>query len=92
MQSREYKIVIATIVRKVFKKKYPKLDKNDIKNMSAEIARAIHARMYGANVDSVASPIWRSEGDQYPNVDAIELLKEESFDEKNHICNGYVAK
>lgn len=99
MKSIEYRSIIAQIVRNSLKKEYPtlKLKMIDSKEgLCYKIARAIHARMYGANVDGVDSPIWRDvgisetnpngSGNKYasppnlPNVDASELLKQE--DEK----------
>lgn len=82
MLSKDYRVLISRIVRVVMKQNFPQLAKKENKNAmdmaSADVARAIHARMYGANVDGVASPIWRSDGDQYPRVDATELLKDET--------------
>jgi hypothetical protein len=86
MLSSEYRILIARIVRVAMKREFPYLAKAENKNkimvVSALIARNIHARMYGANVDGVASPIWRNDGDQYPRVDASEMLKEDKLNEK----------
>lgn len=48
-----------------------------IQACARQIAVNVHARMYGANVDSVASPIWSTANESKPNVDATELLKDE---------------
>ena len=48
----------------------------ELKLLSAEIARTVHARMYGANVDGVDSPIWNN-GEKTPLIEASELLKGE---------------
>lgn len=93
MKSVEYRAIIARIVRNSLRQEYPTLklkNLDDRNGISHKIARAIHARMYGANVDGVDSPIWRdvgqsatnpnSSGDKYsappnlPKVDASELL------------------
>ena len=80
MNSQEYRGLISRIVRVTMKKHFPLLAKNGSKivleSAAKEVAVNIHARMYGANVDGVASPIWRSDGDQYPRVDASEMLKD----------------
>ena len=80
MDSREYRNLIARIIRVTMKKYFVQLGKNGSKQFlisaSKEAAINIHARMYGANVDGVASPIWRGDGDQYPRVDASEMLKD----------------
>lgn len=93
MKSVEYRSIIGAIVRNSIKKRFPGLRQKELSEVSVVIARAIHARMYGANVDGVDSPIWRDvcvsetnpngSGDKYaappnlPNVDASELLKQE---------------
>lgn len=41
------------------KRKFPGLKKSQLDELALEAARAVHARMYGANVDGVESPIWR---------------------------------
>jgi hypothetical protein len=84
MTSKEYRAIIAVIIRNSLRKAYPnlvvamgirhgmKINQHDVCN---KISRAIHARMYGANVDGVDSPIWHDPNDVLPNVDASELLK-----------------
>ena len=59
MLSREYRALISKIVRNGIKKEFPGLKKANLDKVSQEIARAIHARFYGADVDGVGSPIWR---------------------------------
>ena len=76
MNSKAYRVIISAISYRLIRKQFPGLDKTRLRAVSVEIARNIHARMYGANVDGVASPIWRSDGDQYPRVDASEMLKD----------------
>lgn len=48
-----------------------------IQECARQVAINVHARMYGANVDGVASPIWSTANETKPNVDATELLKDE---------------
>lgn len=84
MISREYRDIISRIAWNVIRRQFPGLKKEELKIAAREIAINIHARMYGANVDGVDSPIWRERqcGDKamkpapnQPNVDASELLK-----------------
>lgn len=93
MKSVEYRQIISTITRNVIKKRFPGLKKEALTAACTEIAKGVHARMYGANVDGVDSPIWRNCGQSetnpngsrnrfdappnLPNVDASELLKVE---------------
>lgn len=88
MKSVEYRSVIAKIVVNSIKKEFPGLKKCELQKASINIARAIHARMYGANVDGVDSPIWRDvvQGANNPNpppnlpdVEASEILKQEEI-------------
>ncbi len=88
MKSVEYRAIIAKIVHNVLKKHYPGLKRvkcNQVDTACWEIAKVVHARMYGANVDGVDSPIWRdmpcydkqlSAPPNLPNVDASQLLRE----------------
>lgn len=77
MQSEQYRLIISRIVRVLVKEHFPELRRNgnELKLFSAQVARTVHARMYGANVDGVDSPIWNS-GKKPPLVEASELLKE----------------
>jgi hypothetical protein len=77
MKSAEYRKSIRIISTKLIKQHFPGLKLLALQNCAIEIAKNVHARMYGANVDGVASPIWRNENDAEPNVDASELLKQE---------------
>lgn len=83
MDSEEYRSIIARIVRNSLKKEYPQLKLKSIDSREGicyAIARAIHARMYGANVDGVDSPIWHNTMNHdrpEPKIDASELLKED---------------
>lgn len=72
MKSQEYKEIISKISFNLLKKTCPDLDKKIMTEVSHQIAVNVHARMYGANVDGVESPIW---GESNPTVDAKELLK-----------------
>lgn len=87
MQSTEYRKIIRTIVKNSLHKYYPglklktslKAGENAGPDIASYIATAIHARMYGANVDGVDSPIWRDlekahDKPSKPNVEASELL------------------
>lgn len=77
MKSTEYRSIIATIIKNISKRNFPGLKEKQLKEMASEAAKAIHARMYGANVDNVDSPIWRDYHGEHnhPNVEASELLK-----------------
>lgn len=63
-------------------KKFPQIKKSILLEASAEIARSVHARLYGADVDGVGSPIWRDHESTadcnrgQPNKTAEELLNE----------------
>lgn len=75
MKSSEYREIIRKIVKAALKKTVPSLNNGKLKETADLIARNVHARMYGANVDNVDSPLWRASGEyQKPNVDAVELL------------------
>lgn len=76
MTSKAYRILVARIIRNIIKKEFPGIKQQPLIMASAMAATSIHARMYGANVDNVASPIWRGEGDRLPEIDAEQLLKE----------------
>lgn len=65
------------------KRKFPGLNKIQLGELAVEASRAIHARMYGANVDGVETPIWRDHpfkdtnfSDAQPTKTALELLNE----------------
>lgn len=83
MKSQDYRSIVSKIVKAIIRKKAPGLKKNVIDEISAEAAKNVHARMYGADVDGVASPIWRDHdrfkaeiGDMQPIKTAQELLDE----------------
>lgn len=85
MQSREYRAIIRTIVKNSLRKNVKGLKRNIAEAVAVEIALNVHARMYGASVDNVASPIWRDhpnyghdEGftDTQPTITAQEILNE----------------
>lgn len=74
MQSKEYRLTISKMIRNSLKKRYPSLQNKILTEVSIEIARAIHARFYGADVDGVASPIWRDDIG-YPDLQAMQPTK-----------------
>lgn len=75
MESAKYRQIIRGMTARVIKKHFPNLkSENIVQKCAKEVAANIHARMYGANVDGVASPIWNTINDTKPNVDAIILL------------------
>jgi hypothetical protein len=76
MKSWEYREIIRVIVKKALKKRYPELKIKPLNCVANTIAIAIHARMYGANVDGVESPLWRQDE---PPIEAKELLNEENI-------------
>jgi hypothetical protein len=71
MKSWEYRDIIRVITKKAFKKRFPGLKEKQLNEVANTIAIAVHARMYGANVDGVESPLWRQEE---PPVEAKDLL------------------
>lgn len=73
LKSDEYRRIVKTIVKAVIKKGATHIRAQDADIMATMVARNIHARMYGANVDGVNSPLWRC--DCEPDIDATELLK-----------------
>lgn len=77
MKSSEYRTIVATIIKNIAKKRLPGIKQEHIKEIAIEASRAIHARMYGANVDGVDSPIWREYHGEHnlPTVEASELIK-----------------
>ena len=77
MISREYRLIIARITFNLMKREFPGLDKTKLRMLASEVAKNVHARMYGANVDNVDSPIWQDKNHckPCPQVDATELLK-----------------
>lgn len=83
MQSDEYKGILKTIILNLMKRKFPGLNKSQLSELAIEASRAIHARMYGANVDGVETPIWRDHpfkdtnfSNAQPNKTAQDLLNE----------------
>lgn len=81
MKSIEYRSIIKTIILNLMKRKFPGLKKSQLDDLAYEVAKAVHARMYGTNVDGVESPIWRDHpfhsDDNFvqPTKTAQELLK-----------------
>lgn len=83
MKSYEYRAIIRTIIRNTIRKHFPGLKRKNLDAAVSEVAIAIHARMYGASVDNVASPIWRDHpsyiedfSDTKPTKTAQEILNE----------------
>lgn len=83
MKSSEYRMIIRTISRNIIRKNFPGLKRKTLDDTVSEIAIAIHARLYGASVDNVASPIWRDHpsyieefSDVKPTKTAQEILNE----------------
>ena len=84
MHSTDYRRFIRTMIRNAIRKKFPGLKKQaQINEVATEVAVAIHARFYGANVDGVESPIWRDDTrhpewykDKQPTIDAKDMLKD----------------
>ena len=74
MTSKQYREIIRGISVAVMRRNFPTLNKTCANEAAREIAKNIHARMYGANVEGVDSPLWRNE-DKNPKIDATELLK-----------------
>ncbi len=91
MNSRDYRVIIKRISLNLLKKRFPGLDKKLICEVATDIARNVHARMYGANVDGVDSPIWADQNHIPPKplVNAAQLLKE-SENEKV-LCHCRIA-
>lgn len=66
------------------RKKFPGLKpQSQLDALATEAARVIHARMYGANVDGVETPIWRDHpfkdtdfSDAQPTKTATDLLND----------------
>lgn len=71
MQSSEYRTIIRRIAKRAIKNRFPGLRQKEIDEAAAVIAVNIHARLYGANVDGVESPLWRIEE---PQIEAKELV------------------
>lgn len=72
MKSEEYRDAIRRIVKNAIRKQFPGLKQTETNTLARYIARNIHARFYGANVDGVESPLWR---EVEPDVEATEILK-----------------
>lgn len=83
MDSREYRRDISRMIRNGIRKQFPGLKNKVLEIASVEIARSIHAKFYGADVDGVGSPIWRDDprvpecNRGQPTKIANELLNEE---------------
>lgn len=77
MKSEEYRKLISNIAKSAIKRRFPGLGKKEIDEAAKTIAVNIHARMYGANVDGVESPLWRDHYPDYqPTKPAQQILEE----------------
>lgn len=83
MNSHDYRHVIRVIIKNSIKKKVPGLKKQILEEVASEIAINVHARLYGAHVEGVASPLWREDyeflkdfPDVLPKKTAQEILDE----------------
>lgn len=86
MNATEYRRIIAGLIRReLIRQRIKGVGKQLAASIGAECAKQIHARMYGANVEGVDSPIFRDDleyhskltGEEYtkmPTVSAQELL------------------
>lgn len=72
MRSREYRQIIRGISRRAIKARFPGLEQKHIDEVATKIAVNIHARMYGANINGVESPLWREDE---PTVTAQQILE-----------------
>lgn len=83
MHSQEYKSLMVKMIRNGMKKKFPGLKRAVLDEAAIEIARSIHARFCGADVDGVGSPIWRDHSSTaecnrgQPTKTAQEILNKE---------------
>ena len=73
MKSSEYKEIVRRISNGALRQRFPGLNKIALADVARTIAVNIHARLYGANVDGVESPLWRTDE---PTLSASELLTE----------------
>lgn len=77
MRTGEYRDIIRKITRAAIKNRFPGLKRNqEVEEVADLIAKNVHARLYGANVEGVDSPIWQTDPPNLPNVDATKLLEE----------------
>lgn len=59
MKSVDYRQIVKVIAKNIINRRFPGLQKKHVEEVALEIAKNVHARMYGANVNGVDSPIWR---------------------------------
>ena len=76
MDAGQYRDIVRIIAKRVIKKRFPGLKDKEINEAANTIAINIHARMYGAEVDGVESPLWilDPKNPKLPNKTAKELL------------------
>jgi hypothetical protein len=79
----QYRTLIRAMARNAFKRRFPGIKQKEIDEVAGLLARSIHARFYGANVDNVDSPIWTLDRTDRindtrgkPTVDASVLLEQ----------------
>lgn len=76
MKSAEYRDIIRIIAKGAMRKRFPGVNVKALEEAAITIAKNVHARMYGANVDGVGSPLWRDEENKQPDIPAAQLLQE----------------
>lgn len=75
MRSGEYRDIIRAITNSVVRVNAPGLKGKYREIIANEISKRIHARLYGANVDGVESPLYRDiYPDRMPTFTSVELL------------------
>ena len=77
MKSSDYRRVVEALANSVIRKKLPGIKVQVRKEIVKQIAVAVHARMYGADVDGVTSPLYYDiYPDRMPTVSSIELAEQ----------------
>lgn len=78
MKSQEYRNTVARLARTQIKKALPGLKPFQVASLAKQIGIFVHARLYGADVDDVASPLYYDVyPDRLPTVPATELAANE---------------
>lgn len=85
MQGKVYRAKVKKIILVAMNTKLPGLKQADKKVISELAAKLIHAKLYGAEVDNVQSPIWRdlwaqTDESYNPTVRADQILNEAGND------------
>lgn len=73
MRGIEYRDIVRKIIKAALRASVPGLKQKERNEVARVIANSVHARMYGADVDGVASPLWR---EIEPDKTAQEILDE----------------